>query len=181
MLRTWNARRKQWNWTPAGIDYYRHNRQRFIVNIPCLGYIASTMARAPPGGPVGGAGANENVLLRSTFFGQHQSSAVIPITSDTLEAQEMRLFPGAEQIQDLQLIHSGMNPEQVREELKDVVFAVLGGATTVATVDGPRQRIAVESVIIWVWDTTRELTFDEQIVDVAPGAAPRVEILLDRP
>ena len=112
MLRTWNARRKQWNWTHAGIDYYRHNRQRFIVNIPCLGYIASTMARVP------GQGANEHVLLRSTFFGQHQSSCTIPVASGTLEAQEMELFPGAEQLQDFQIIHAGLNPQEVLDELK---------------------------------------------------------------
>ena len=116
MLRTWDARRKKWAWTLSGIDYYKHNRQRFIVNIPCLGYIASTMARAP------GQGANEHVLLRSTFFGQHQSSCTIPITSDTLEAQEMQLFPGAEQIQNLQLIQSGLNPQEVLDELKDCLL-----------------------------------------------------------
>ena len=143
MLRTWNARRKQWTWTHAGVDYYKHNRQRFIVNIPCLGYIASTVARAPS------QGANEHILLRSTFFGQHQSSCSIPITSDTLESEEMALFSGADRLQDFQLIHSGLNPEQVLEELKDVVYAVLGGIQTVSTVDGPRQKIAVESVIIW--------------------------------
>jgi hypothetical protein len=120
MLRTWNNRLKRWMWTPAGIDYYKHNRQRFIVDIPCLGYIASTEARAL------GPNANEHVLLRSTFFGQHQSSCTIPITSDNLESQEMKLFPGADRLQDFQLIHAGLNPEQVLEELKDVVYAVLG-------------------------------------------------------
>ena len=54
MLRTWNARRKKWNWTPAGIDYYKHNRQRLTADIPCLGYIAGIMARAL------GQGANEH-------------------------------------------------------------------------------------------------------------------------
>ena len=68
MLRTWNARLKRWMWTDSGVHYYKHNRQRFIVDIPCLGYIAITAARAP------GANANENALLRSTFFGQHQKA-----------------------------------------------------------------------------------------------------------
>ena len=47
MLRTWNARLKKWMWTDAGVHYYKHNRQRLIVNIPCLGYIPSTSVRAP--------------------------------------------------------------------------------------------------------------------------------------
>jgi hypothetical protein len=50
------------------------------------------------------------------------------------------------------------------DELKECCLPpVLGGVQTVATVDGPRQRIAVESVIIWVWDTIGKITFDEQI------------------
>jgi hypothetical protein len=129
-------------WTDAGIDYYKYNRQRFIVDIPCLGYIASTEARAP------GPNAHEHVLLRSTFFGQHRSSQYIPVTSDNLEAQEMQLFPGAERLENLQIIHSGLNPDEVLHDLKNVVLAVLGGLPTVATVDGPRQRVAVESIII---------------------------------
>jgi hypothetical protein len=40
--------------------------------------------------------------------------------------------------------------------------------------------IAVESVIIWVWDPTKELTFDEQEVH-EDGGRPQVEIILDRP
>ena len=47
MLGAWNARRKQWAWTPVGIDYYRHNRQRFIVNMPLLGLHRQRHGQSP--------------------------------------------------------------------------------------------------------------------------------------
>jgi hypothetical protein len=38
-LRTFNSRTGEDKWFPAGRDYYDHNRQKFIINVPCLGYI----------------------------------------------------------------------------------------------------------------------------------------------
>ena len=38
-LRTFNSRTGEDTWFANGRDYYEHNRQKFIVNVPCLGYI----------------------------------------------------------------------------------------------------------------------------------------------
>ncbi|NDD65540.1 MAG: hypothetical protein EBZ36_16425, partial [Acidobacteria bacterium] len=38
-LWTWNSRTGVRDFTVAGRNYYEHNRQRFIVNIPCKAYI----------------------------------------------------------------------------------------------------------------------------------------------
>ena len=39
-LRIFNSRTGQDFFTANGRDYYAHNRQRFIINLPCKGYIA---------------------------------------------------------------------------------------------------------------------------------------------
>ena len=77
MLRTWNIRAKKWAWTPDGLDYYRHNRMRFIINVPCLGYIPRQHTRRA-GDP------EDDVLLKATFFGQHQLERYVPLTEETL-------------------------------------------------------------------------------------------------
>ena len=43
-LRWWNSRTEEYVWRAAGRDYYSHNRQKFIINVPCLGYVSSLIA-----------------------------------------------------------------------------------------------------------------------------------------
>ena len=169
MLRTWNARRKQWQWTPAGIDYYKHNRQRFVVNVPCLGYIPEYKTR-------NGQGSLE--LVRSTVYGKYQSWRDIPMQQSTIE-EFVEIFPGAYSLVDMQILHDGINQAEVETKLKHLVSEFLSKAPVVQTADGPKHKIAVESTLIWVWDPTREITFDEQIVE--GDEHPHTEILMDRP
>ena len=44
-LRTFNSRTGEDKWFPAGRDYYDHNRQKFIINVPCLGYVPFVKTR----------------------------------------------------------------------------------------------------------------------------------------
>ena len=88
ILRKWNSRTGQWDWKPAGRDYYEHNRQRFIVNVPCLGYIALNIPTH--GHNMGDPNDVEDynrygpVLLRSTYYGNFQSERIIPLTEEAL-------------------------------------------------------------------------------------------------
>ena len=117
-LRTWNVRAKSWAWTPAGLDYYRHNRMRFIVNVPCLGYIPRQKTRA------GGDPAN-HVLLRATFFGQHQCEREIPLSEDTL-ADFAEVPAQVQRLTAVGLVHDGnAGQEAVQARLKQVVTDLL--------------------------------------------------------
>jgi uncharacterized protein with ATP-grasp and redox domains len=44
------------------------------------------------------------------------------------------------------------------------VAEFLANGLEVETEDGLRQQIAIESTLIWVWDDSKEITFDERVV-----------------
>jgi len=169
MLRTWNGRLKQWMWTPAGIDYYKHNRQRFVVNIPCLGYIPEYKTRN---------GQDGVELMPSSVYGQYQSWRDIPMEQQSIE-NFVEVFPSALSLVDMRILHDGLNQAEVYEKLKRLVSEFLSNTPLIETVNGPKHKIAVESTLIWVWDPTREITFNEQIVE--GGDQPQTEIIMDRP
>ena len=88
-LRTWSSRTSEYNWRAAGRDYYNHNRQKFIINVPCLGYISPSKIRGAEEGyfvdteaasevNTDGA-ATDDPLLRSTYYGRLQSSMIFPM------------------------------------------------------------------------------------------------------
>jgi hypothetical protein len=62
-------------------------------------------------------------------------------------------------------------------ELRNRVLELLNQAERVDTVDGSLHVVAIFSDVVWVWNTAKEITFDEQVVQ--PDGA--VEVLLDRP
>ena len=91
-LRTHNSRTGEYKWFAAGRDYYDHNRQKFIINVPCLGYIppektnamkAAFMnilanrvvapANAAANDPDAEGTEGDDPLVRSTFYGKFQS------------------------------------------------------------------------------------------------------------
>ena len=93
-----NSRTGEDKWFPAGRDYYNHNRQKFIINVPCLGYIPPEKTNAgmkaaliglfgganpmnpPSDDPDADDTANEP-LMRSTYYGNGHSARVIPLTN----------------------------------------------------------------------------------------------------
>jgi len=103
-LRTFNSRTGDYKWFPAGRDYYTHNRQSFIINVPCLGYIPEMKTRngmemalmgvfgraarrneAAEEGNIDEDGSEEDEpLLRSTFYGNGHTYRVVPLTTDGL-------------------------------------------------------------------------------------------------
>ena len=197
MLRRWNSRTSQWVWTPAGRNYYEHNRQRFIINVPCLGYIPPAKCNI---GVSEEEPANltdemrewlreeraeiervEAQLLRSTFYGHFQSERVIPLTEEAL--QGYRVSPEVWRLAGIGLVRDQDHDQaSVQAALRRAVLECLHNTPTVDTEDGNKHKIAVESVIIWCWDESKELTFDEQIVRHLHGdEQPLVEALLDRP
>ena len=72
--------------------------------------------------------------------------------------------------------------EDIEAALRREIPALLAQAPRVNTVDGLKHKIAIESTIIWVWDETKETTFDEQVFRHLHGdGQPLIETLLDRP
>ena len=91
-LRQFNSRTGEDKWFPNGRDYYDHNRQKFIINVPCLGYIPYSKTNEglkaaliglllgggnqmppPSDDPDADDTANEP-LMRSTFYGRGHSA-----------------------------------------------------------------------------------------------------------
>ena len=72
-LRTFSSRTGVDKWFPAGRDYYDHNRQKFIINVPCLGYI-------PPHKANGTRDGKDTILgnLRAALLQTQQQSAPMP-------------------------------------------------------------------------------------------------------
>jgi hypothetical protein len=171
-LRTWNIKAKKWAWTPAGLNYYKHNRRRFIINVPCLGYIPRQHTRRA-GDP------EDDVLLRATFFGQHQLERYIPLTEETL-ADFSEVPAQVHRLTAVGLVHDGVPEDEILDRLRRLVLMLLANAPTVRTVDGVKHKISIESVIIWVWNALMTITFDEQVVSEDDGQ-PEVEVILDRP
>ena len=90
-LRVWNSRTEQWDWKDAGKDYYRHNKQKFIINLKCLGYISPASLDADAdfdnlaAEDVNEQGTeDDDPLLRSTWYGAFQSTMILPLTPESL-------------------------------------------------------------------------------------------------
>ena len=157
ILRRFNSRTGQDFFTANGRDYYAHNRQKFIINLPCKGYIAPEKANKP-------GDAHGNRLLRSSFFGHFQQEKHIPMTEDALtdfdtvpaHTRPLTSF-GLVRDQD----HSR---EAVETALRRAVREYLDRAPKVDTVDGDLVQVALESTIIWCFDPAGEITFDEEVV-----------------
>ena len=88
-LRSWNSRTGQYTWFPAGRDYYDHNRQKFLINVPCVGYIhPADTGRA---GPVPSMASNMDIdadnapdvpLIRMSVWGEGNFTRTIPLQPD---------------------------------------------------------------------------------------------------
>ena len=187
-LRTWNSRTGQYTWFPAGRDYYDNNRQRFIINVPCVGYIHPDDVDGEPGGAsvAGGLDIDEdNVditpLMRMSVWGQGNYTRNIPLIPDG-EA-EYRRPTRAGRDSNLGLVRDQDYAQQdIEEALRRSIPDILRSYPQIMTRDGLKHVIAIESKVIWVWDEDAVITFDEQIFrHVYSQEVPLIETLLDRP
>ncbi|NBU41515.1 MAG: hypothetical protein EBS51_12085, partial [Planctomycetia bacterium] len=175
VLRRFNSRTGIDVFTANGRDYYTHNRQKFIINLPCKGYIAPSNTRHPDD-------ADDDVLLRSSYYGHFQSTRIIPMTDDALSAYDS-VTGHVRRLTGLGLVRDEDHPrETVEAALRRAVLAYIARAEKVQTVDGERTKIATESSLIWCFDPDGEITFDEEVVrHLHADENPMVEALLDRP
>ena len=202
VLRVRNTRTDSWTWKAAGRDYYDHNRQRFIINIPCLGYIGPHVAGMEP---THGHDMNDPsdradyerygpVLLRSSFYGHFHSERIIPLTDaqvwvGTVPAEHEgnpNMAPEGPNLLDLAnigVIHDQDHDQATIEAaLRTRVAEFLMNLPEFNTVDGRKHRLRVESTIIWMWDESKPITFDEQIIRNMHGEGPPlIETLMNRP
>ena len=202
VLRVRNTRTDSWTWKAAGRDYYDHNRQRFIINIPCLGYIGPHVAGMEP---THGHDMNDPsdradyerygpVLLRSSFYGHFHSERIIPLTDaqvwvGTVPAEHEgnpNMAPEGPNLLDLAnigVIHDQDHDQATIEAaLRTRVAEFLMNLPEFNTVDGRKHRLRVESTIVWMWDESKPITFDEQIIRNMHGEGPPlIETLMNRP
>ena len=188
-LRNWNSRTGQYTWFPAGRDYYDNNRQRFIINVPCIGYIHPDDMDGEPGGAsvAGGLDIDEdNVditpLIRMSVWGQGNYNRTIPLIPDG-DPAEFRRPSRAGRDSNLGLVRDrDYAQKDIEEALRRSIPDILRSYPQILTRDGLKRVIAIESKVIWVWDEDAEITFDEQIFrHVYSQEVPLIETLLDRP
>ena len=87
------------------------------------------------------------------------------------------------QLADVGLIHDGDHDQATVEvALRREVANYLMNTPLFATEDGRMHKIMAESTIIWMWDQSKPITFDEEIVRHLRGEErPVIEALMDRP
>ena len=122
-------------------------------------------------------------LLRSTYYGRGHSERVIPLTEDGLRGARAPRSVARLAINNLGLVQDQDHSQaDIEAALRREVPALLAQAPRVNTVDGMKHKIAIESAIVWVWDESKEITFDEQVFRHLHGdGQPLIETLLDRP
>ena len=189
-LRYWNSREERWVYRDAGRDYYRHNMQKFIINVKAKGYIPPNIRNDLV--DFDNAAAEEideqgtvadTPLLRSTYYGHHHSEMVLPLTPEGLVAGAGVHPEALLQMANLGLVRDqDYNQEDIEAALRASVPELLRRLPLVNTVDGLKHKVQIDSVIVWVWDESEPITFDEQIFRHMYGeGAPIIETLLDRP
>ena len=189
-LRYWNSRTEEFVWKDAGRDYYRHNMQKFIINIKAKGYVLPNI-RLPGDDFNNAAARNANAqgtgaddpLLRSTFYGHHHSEMILPLTPEGLAAATGVHPTALTNLADLGLVRDrDYSQGDIEAALRANVPLLLRRLPRVNTVDGLKHKVQIDSVIIWVWDESAPITFDEQIFRHVYGQEdPIIETLLDRP
>jgi hypothetical protein len=155
-LRSWNSRTGQYTWFPAGREYYEQNRQKFLINVPCLGYIPANALRqvdpeadfqADPGLDADAEGSPADApLMRASIWGEGHQSRVIPLTP---EAIENYVRPRAMlRLENLGVVRDQDHTQaDIEAALRREVPALLSQLPRVSTVDGMKHKVAVESSI----------------------------------
>ena len=119
MLLAWMPRLGKFRATKDGKDYYKHNRQQFIVNVPVIAYT--------PG--------NDGVFVMCTvghIVGGDPVTMMIPIDDATT------MVPDLEQ-----------NLEDTKRALLQHMEAVLRSKQTIPTENGPKHVVHMESDLMW--------------------------------
>ncbi len=94
ILSTFNSRTGEEKLTKAGEEYYKHNRQKFIINVPAVAYLVPR-----GGGP-----------LQVARSGDQPYTKIIPLTDDMIHIFE---GDGAQiEPQFLQLTGAGLAPDR---------------------------------------------------------------------
>jgi hypothetical protein len=92
-IRKWNSRTGEWDMTDAGRDYYNHNRQKFIINVKCFGYVSPLAIRNPQADSFENDAAHDanedgstedDPMIRSDYYGHGQSTLIIPLIPERI-------------------------------------------------------------------------------------------------
>ena len=154
-LATFLPRMNSWQSTAAGREYYAHNRMQFIVNVPAICYKWS---------------ARRGGYVRMTIDGS--------VAGDSLH----KMIPY--DMDDITTAPDTDGDRAVAERLVlEQMRAYLNGIPRVLSVDGDELiRLCDEYPGVWVWDTTDEMTLDENVVrHIHSNGRIDFETLMDRP
>ena len=146
-------RLNRWTVTEAGRDYYRHNRQQFIVNVPAIAYVYR---------------ASLGMYIRCTI--NHVPGGPPLRTMVPIQDEDITTAPD----------HDG-DPTNARQLVLRQAQEYLRGRPQILTEDGMLHRLEIESEVTWFWDESQEMTFDEKIVrHIYHNRAIDFETIMDR-
>ena len=160
-LRTFNSRTGAYKWFPSGRDYYSHNRQEFIINVPCLAYIPQEKTRGEVNGFISLFGlptSTDNTaatsvdvdgderdlpLLRSTYYGSGHTSRIVPLTPDGIKElvdapQALHRLSALGRVRD-----EDYSQNDIEDALRRNVPLLLANLPRVNTVDGMKHKVSV--------------------------------------
>ena len=112
-----------------GINYYRHNKQQFIINVPCIGYKWD---------------ADSGTFVMCTIghiAGGEPVRTIVPIDDDRAMAPDL-----------------DQNPEEVKRTLLQRMEEFLREKPVIPTDQGEKHKLYQESDLIWAWDNATEMT-----------------------
>ena len=144
--------------TPKGEDYYRHNRQEFVIKIPVMGYKYSRH------GPI--VHFVTYIPLTQAYFDGLR---------DIEYHHELQGILGAGHVRDRLSTRA-----EIEAAIKEAVHLYLSRLTESDTMG--RKVIIHASSIYYVFDDTRPILFDEQVVrHIRHDGTPVIEYILNRP
>ena len=153
LLLQWMPRLGKFKATKDGIEYYRHNKQQFIINVPCIGYKwdadSGTFVMCTIGHVVGGDPVR----------------TIVPVDDDRAMAPDL-----------------DQDPEEVKRTLLQRMEEYIRNLPVIPTDHGDKHKLYQESDLIWAWDDSTEMTFDEKVVrHIYANDTIDFETVLDRP
>ena len=184
VLRSWNSRTGEYRWTDAGRNYYDHNVQKFIWEIPAKAYkIPHEREQAPNAAmDVNLDGSINDEMLRRATLWHHgpQQTRTIPLPDNFVD--EEFVYPQSLlRARDAAIVPDRDNSREISEaEAGTRIREALSRLPRVLTEDGMLHKVAIDSELVWVWDEAQVLTFSEQVFRHM-YSQPIVETLLDRP
>ena len=158
----------QWQITKKGEDYYRYNRNEYVVHVPVrrVVYMKDNVYVW-----ANGSGSGDTFpVAEMQYIGTNHHGYPVPAFEDMLVLPKIT-------------VQVRLAEEHERQAyMKEGVLAKIQENTTIDIHEvGPRHVVGFESSCIWVYDPTQEWTISIQHANFFEQETPTIETILQRP